>query len=105
MPRGRKPGTPKTGGRQKGTPNTATAEIRDIAKKYGPDAIKEAARLAGLLDAGKGKAESEAARVAALNIVLDRGYGKPSQIIGNDPENPLPEAPTRVEHVIVDPKA
>lgn len=31
-PPGRPKGTPKTGGRQKGTPNKATVEIREIAR-------------------------------------------------------------------------
>ena len=104
MPRGSAPGE-RRGGRAKGTPNKATSEIKDIAQAYGPEAIKQAARLAGLLDNGEGKAESEAARVAALNILLDRGYGKPSQVIGSDPDNPLPEAPARIEHVYIDPAA
>ena len=90
-------------GRKPGVPNKATVEIKDIARAYGPDAVKQAAKLAGLLDGGVGAAESEAARVAALNILLDRGYGKPSQVIGSDPDNPLPEAPTRIEHVYIDP--
>ncbi len=104
MPRGSKPGE-RRGGRQKGTPNKATSEIKDVARKYGPAAIAEAAKLAGLVNGGEGKADSEAARVSALNILLDRGYGKPSQVVGSDPDNPLPETPSRIEHVIVDPKA
>jgi hypothetical protein len=77
MPRSKR--SPKTGGRAKGTPNKATAEIKAIAREYGPAAIKQAAKLAGLVDGGKGKADSEAARIAALNLVLDRGYGKAAQ--------------------------
>lgn len=72
-------GAPKTGGRVKGTPNKATAEIKDIARQYGPAALKEAAKLAGLVDNGSGKAESEQARLSALNIILDRAYGKAAQ--------------------------
>ena len=45
----------KTGGRQKGTPNKATAEMRAIASAYGPDALKELARLAGLTKGDDGK--------------------------------------------------
>jgi hypothetical protein len=39
------------------------------SEKYGPDAIAELARLAT-------QAESEAARVAAIKELLDRGYGR-----------------------------
>jgi len=70
-------GQPKTGGRKPGTPNKATAEVRDIAKQYAPAALKELARLST-------KAESEQARVSAINSLLDRAYGKPTQLIGGD---------------------
>jgi len=71
----------KTGGRVAGTPNKATAEIKDIARSYGPEAIERLWKLA------KG-AESEQAQVAACKEILDRGYGKPSQsvAIGQDPD-------------------
>jgi len=62
----------KTGGRQAGTPNKATAEIKSLAQKHAPDAIKELARLAKA-------SESDAARVAAIKELLDRGYGKSAQ--------------------------
>src|SRR5688572_25334426 len=101
MARGSKPGE-RRGGREKGTPNKATQDIKDIARQYGPAAIEQAAKLAGLIE-GAMAAESEAARVAALNMLLDRGYGKPSQVLGSDPENPLPEMPARIEHVYVNP--
>jgi phage terminase small subunit len=62
----------KTGGRVAGTPNKSTAEIRDIAQQHGPAAIAEAARLMLC-------AESEAARLTAIGIILERGYGKAVQ--------------------------
>jgi hypothetical protein len=70
---GRQPGS----GRKKGSPNKITAEIKALAHKYGPDALKELARLA------RG-AESEAARVAACREILDRAYGKAMQPISGD---------------------
>jgi hypothetical protein len=73
----------RVGGRQKGTPNKATAEVKDIARKYGPDAIKRLAALGGLIE-GQVAAESEAAQVAACNTILDRAYGKASQPIDGD---------------------
>lgn len=59
----------KTGGRQRGTPNKATAEVRDLALEYGPAAVKELARLSE-------NATSETARVSACNAILERAYGK-----------------------------
>lgn len=65
-------------GRRKGVPNKATAEIKEIARQYGPAAIKKLAEMAGLVD-GVAPAEAEQARVSANKEVLDRGYGKPTQ--------------------------
>jgi hypothetical protein len=42
-----------------------------------------------LIDDGTGKAESEQARIAAINIIIDRAYGKATQVIAGDPDNPL----------------
>jgi hypothetical protein len=56
------------GGRPKGD-----AQVRDLARKHTAAAI---AALVGAL-----KAESESARVAAANALLDRGWGKPAQTI------------------------
>lgn len=81
MAKGKKTG----GGSRKGRPNKATAEIRELAREYAPDAITELARLA------KG-ALSEAARVSAIKEILDRGYGKPTQ--------PLDHGGTTVEDLI-----
>lgn len=93
----------KTGGRVAGTPNKATHEVRDLARKYGPAAIEAAARLAGLvlvvapnkegdgeIEVPEGMAESEPARIAALQLILDRAYGKATQpLSGGDGEGPI----------------
>jgi len=42
--------------------------------------------------------EPAAARVSAANALLDRGYGKPSQVLGGDTDNPLTLI-TRIELV------
>jgi hypothetical protein len=39
--RGRKPGSPKTGGRKAGTPNMATREIKELAMQFVPSAIEQ----------------------------------------------------------------
>jgi hypothetical protein len=67
----------KTGGRKAGTPNKATADIKAAAQVYTEDAL---ATLAQIMKAG----ESEAARVAAANSILDRGFGKPRQSMDVD---------------------
>jgi hypothetical protein len=97
MPRGSAPGE-RRGGRQKGTPNKATAEVKEAARAYTADAINT---LAQIMKAG----ESEAARVAAANAILDRGYGKPKQSVEHEGgETPISHV-HRIERVIVDPKA
>ena len=48
------------------------AEIRQLARERGPEAI---AALVKVMTKGK----SEAARVAAANALLDRGWGRPKQ--------------------------
>ena len=73
---GRPKGLPRTGGRKPGTPNRATREIREIAQQHAPAAILEAARLMK-------KAKTEAARLGAITIILDRAYGKPQQAVSH----------------------
>ena len=67
----------KTGGRTKGTPNKATADIKALAMKHAASAMDELARLAT-------GAESEAARVAAIKELFDRGFGKAKQGVDLD---------------------
>lgn len=79
----------KTGGRQKGTPNKATADIKALAQAHAATAMDELARLAV-------SAESEAARVAAIKELFDRGFGKSKQALvgGDDDDNPIKTALT-----------
>ncbi len=67
----------KTGGRKAGSLNKSTKEVKEIAGKFGPDAI---ARLAHLMM----HAESEQAQVSAAKELLDRAYGKAPQSIESD---------------------
>ena len=67
-------GEPKTGGRKKGVLNKTTQDIKALASVYGPSAITELARLAT-------EAVNEQTRVSACKEILDRVYGKASQII------------------------
>lgn len=55
--------------RRGGPPHDAATDIvRDAIRSHVPDAILELARLAR-------EASSEAARVSAINALIDRGYG------------------------------
>jgi hypothetical protein len=95
--RGSKPGEHR-GGRVKGTPNKATASIRDIARQYTDKAIDA---LVKVLDA---PSEPAAARVAAANAILDRGYGKATTVIAGDDEGGPVKVATRIELVGVRPR-
>ncbi len=72
----------KTGGRRKGTPNKATAEIRGHAQQYTVEALEGLAQIART-------SESDAARVSAWKAILDRGHGRPAQPVqvGGDPDS------------------
>lgn len=75
--RGSKPGE-RRGGRVKGVPNKATAEIKAIAQPYSAKAVST---LAHIMENGK----SERARVSAANSILDRAWGKaPQAVTGPD---------------------
>ena len=79
MPRPK--GLPRTGGRQKGAPNKATADIKALAQVHCSDAVDTLAKI---------MTDSEippAARVAAAKELIDRGYGKavqPTELSGKD---------------------
>ncbi len=78
----RQKGTPKTGGRKKGVPNKATAEVKKAAQEHTEAAIKVLVEVAE-------NGESEAARVSAANALLDRGHGKPTQAITGEDSGPV----------------
>lgn len=81
MPRGAKPGE-RRGGRKKGTPNKANADVRAAARVYTVEAIET---LAGIMRTG----ESEQARVSAADKILDRAWGKAPQSLGDAEGNAL----------------
>jgi hypothetical protein len=62
---GKTPGS----GRKAGTPNKATADIKALAQAAAPAAFAKAIGLAG-------SAKSEQAQLKAIEIILDRAYGK-----------------------------
>ena len=74
---------PKTGGRQRGTPNKATASLKALAGNYTAQALETLASIMSDVE------QPAAARVAAANSLLDRAHGKPRQEIehaGSEPE-------------------
>lgn len=72
-------------GRKRGSPNKATAEVRNLALEHGPAAIAELARLST-------EAQSEAARIAACNAIVERAYGK--ALTGRMVELQIPDTST-----------
>ena len=70
--RGSKPGE-RRGGRKPGTPNKVTHEIREIALAMVPSAVKA---LSGLL-----MSDNEHVRGKAVEIVLERAFGKAAQAV------------------------
>ena len=81
MPGGSSPGE-RRGGRQKGTPNRATAELREYAGQFTNEAVDALVKIMR-------KGRTEQARVAAANAILDRAVGKPPQALTGDDGAPL----------------
>jgi hypothetical protein len=86
MPRSK--GTPKIGGRTKGSRNKLGRNVRELAQMHTPAAISVLAHVMNDDQA------PPTARVMAANALLDRGHGKAPQAI---PEAP----PVRVNLEIV----
>ena len=63
----------RTGGREKGSLNHATREVRELATEYGPAAIEELARLSN-------EAVNETARISAIALILKRAYGDSNSV-------------------------
>lgn len=84
---GRKPGTPKTGGRKKGTPNKLTADVKTMVL----EALDKAGGVAYLLK------QSESNPTAFLTLV---GKVLPMTVAG-DPANPITQV---IERRIVRPE-
>lgn len=72
----------KTGGRRAGTPNKATAALKELAEPYAPEALETLREIMA-------NGESDAARVSAAREILDRAYGKACQPLSGPDEKPL----------------
>ncbi len=66
------------------------AEVRELAKKHGPAAIKRLVKLMA--------SENERTAVAACEAVLNRGYGRPPQSLSLAGEEDGP--PIQLEGVV-----
>jgi hypothetical protein len=79
MRRGAPKGTPKplTSGRKLGVKNKVTADIRALAREYGPKALENLIWLAE-------HAAQQAVQLSAIKELLDRGYGKAPQLVDGD---------------------
>lgn len=60
---------PRSPRRRKAEADEATSAVREAIRTHVPAAVAELARLAR-------EASSETARVAAINALIDRGYGR-----------------------------
>ncbi|WP_299109678.1 hypothetical protein [uncultured Bradyrhizobium sp.] len=84
-------------GRPKGALNKYTRDIKALAGKHTPEALKT---LVSVMQAS----DSDAARVSASKELLDRAYGRaPQAIIGGGADDPAVRVITEVRRTIVDP--
>jgi hypothetical protein len=84
----------KSSARKPGGDAKAANAIRKAAQRYGKKAVEKLWSIATT-------AESDAAKIAALKEILDRGYGKESRTLPTDTEQAVIR---RIERIIVDPK-
>jgi hypothetical protein len=75
----------------------AVTEIRSLARSHTRTALNV---LVGVMRSNEA---TPAARVAAANCILDRGWGKATQAIGNGHDGVL-ELVHRIERIIVHPE-
>lgn len=61
-------------GRPKGATNKQTLDVKELARDFTEEAVRSLAQIMR-------KGESEAARVAAIKELLDRGHGKSTQVV------------------------
>lgn len=67
------------GGRPKGSPNKATRELKEAARAFSVDALSTIAKIMR-------EGENETVRLAAAKELLDRGFGKSTQMVATDEE-------------------
>lgn len=68
-------------GRPKGAVNKSTKDIKELARALAPEATK---RLQELI-----RSDNESVVLGAIKEIYDRAYGKATQKIGGDADNPI----------------
>ncbi len=66
-------GHTKAGGRKKGTPNRVTAELKAAFQKHEKELVQALLTLT--------KSDDERVRLGAIQAALDRGWGRPAQMV------------------------
>jgi len=89
-------------GRRKGIPNLSTASLMELARDFGADGIHQLAIIAGLVEGQKGS-DNDMVRIQAMRAILDRGYGRPTQALVGDEDEPPVRVSRKIEMVVVDP--
>jgi hypothetical protein len=80
---GSRPGSGRPRGCQDKRTIAQGLSLSELAQRHAPDAIKELARIMK-------NSPSDAARCTAINILLDRGYGRPPQSIDVSNKDSVP---------------
>jgi len=73
---------PKKLGRPKGAVAKTPTTIKYVAQRYGSECIEALARIVK-------NSSNEQNKIAAAREILDRGYGKATQMIGSDADQPV----------------
>lgn len=75
---GKQPGA----GRPAGSTNVNAPDIKALCRRYTGLCVEQLVNIAQ-------KSKIEGNRIAAINQILDRGFGKPTQAVGVDPDMPV----------------
>lgn len=84
-------------GRPKGSPNKATAAVKEAAQSFTKDALSTLAEIM------RNPEHPAAARVSAANALLDRGHGKPTQSVELDGSLDIEAHISEIRRTVVDP--
>ena len=68
-------------GRKAGGTNSVTPDIKQMTRRYADEAVQAVYNIMK-------KSKFESNRFAAAKELMDRGFGKPTQAIGSDPDMP-----------------
>lgn len=102
--KGRHGGARPGSGRPKGCLSEATIKgqiakerLRELAAQHVDRLVSEALRIAT-------ESDSDQARIAAIKELFDRGFGKSTQVVAGDPDNPVDVRHSAIEFVVVTPR-